>query len=66
MIVNQNIKMLRMRANMTCEVAAQELSIATTTYRNIEYGLCEPKASTLLKVKKLYGVDLNKLLMEQI
>ena len=58
--------MLRIRAEMTIENAADKLGITRTTYRHIEYGHCEPKASTLLAVKKVYGVDLNKLLMEQI
>jgi len=44
---------------------AKFLNISVSTYRNYEHGVHEAPYSVLIKLSKLYGVSINRLLGER-
>ena len=57
---NQLIK-LRKEINQTQEQVSLSLNLAPTTYKNYEYGACEPSIETLIKLADYYNVSLDYL-----
>jgi len=51
--------------DLTQKQVAKYIGISLTTYRNYEYGNYEANYFVLLKLSKLYGVSINKLLGEK-
>ena len=53
------VKGMRANANLTQEAVAKELGITVVSYRRKEQGKREFKFSELLKMCKLFNVELN-------
>ena len=53
------VKAMRVNANLTQIQVAKALNVTPTTYRNKEMGRKEFKFSELLKLCKLFNVQLN-------
>lgn len=54
-----SIKAMRANANLSQEAVAKELGITVVSYRRKEQGKREFKFSELLKMCKLFNVELN-------
>lgn len=54
-----SVKGMRANANLTQETVAKELGITVVSYRRKEQGQREFKFSELLKLCKLFNVELN-------
>lgn len=63
-ILAYNIKKQRMKKNMTQQQVANALAIHRSTYTYYESGKIEPNIKMLLKLAKLFDVDIKDLLKD--
>jgi transcriptional regulator with XRE-family HTH domain len=56
------LRALRASRNWTVEHAAQEIGLTPDTLSRVERGVRHPRATTLSRIARAYGVDLESLL----
>ncbi len=56
-----NIKTIRQRTGMTQYAVAEKLSIARSTYTNIENGISDPDTGLLLKLSRIFNCSIDEL-----
>lgn len=66
MYFNQNLKLLRKRANMTQVELGEHLGVAHTAIVTYESGRGTPKFEGLLKISELFKVNLHDLIYKDL
>ena len=64
--IGENIRLLRLKKNMTLQVLADALSISFQQLSKYEKGSNQISASRLLAISKILGVDIGVLYEEQV
>jgi len=64
--ISENIKNLRLSNNMTQEKLAEKLSVTRQTVSCWENGKSEPDIETLMKLSKIFDININELLNSEI
>ena len=64
--ISENIKNLRLYNNMTQEKLAEKLSVTRQTVSCWENGKSEPDIETLMKLSKIFDININELLNSEI
>lgn len=57
-----NLATLRTSAGWTREFVARQLGVNISTVRNWEKGITEPSISMAIKIAKMFGVSIEKLM----
>lgn len=58
------LKYMRSRMNFTQQQIADQLNVDRSTYSNYERAVTEPDIKTLLKLARIFDVDVNELLSD--
>lgn len=66
MTVGERLRALRIQRGLTQQELAAQLKIDRSTLCKYETGYSEPKLDILRKVSKLFGVDYNYLLEDDV